>query len=82
MIRNIVSVNKTIRVDKVVDSDNRKLIKLYDVTNQKELIGSYVDGQLINIYVMTTLLAYIKEGYNVKINDEWLKGNRSEGGIG
>jgi hypothetical protein len=74
-VRNIASIRKTIRVDKVVDSDNRKVIKLYDVTSQRELIGSYVDGQLMNIYVMNTLLAYIENGFNVKINDQWPKEN-------
>ena len=48
-LRNIVNGRRKIRVDKVLDSDNRGIIKLYDVTKQRELIGSYVDGQLMNV---------------------------------
>ena len=72
-VRYIGDVKRIIRVDKVVDSDNRKIIKLYDVTEQRELIGSYVDDQLMNIYVMNTLLTCIENGFKIRINDQWLK---------
>jgi hypothetical protein len=74
-LKNILVRSKTNQVTRmtIYNEEKRKIIQLYDVERQKELIGSFIDELLINVFVMNMLLDYIEKGYKIIVNNHWVK---------
>lgn len=71
-MRKVISFGKNLLVKKYHNNEGRRIMQLYDVELNRDLIRGYVDDDLLlSVHVTNTLLTYIENGYKVKVDDQW-----------